>query len=186
MTSLLGSGRRCHLARAAAALASSLDFLQGTSEKSTSRVFSAKSCFKRWISCGERMRACWAATLFVLVQPSPAFCATCRGTSVVPRVLALTRRHFHKSPCAPYFCVSVQGFTPPSIGLCFGPCDRFFHQGVECHFRRTLSRRCALPSRPHDGRRKVGCLGSAAPRITVLAARVAQDAGPIGSLAFEG
>jgi hypothetical protein len=33
MTSLLGSGRRCHLARAAAALASSLDFLQGTSEK---------------------------------------------------------------------------------------------------------------------------------------------------------
>src|SRR5216683_7681621 len=33
MTSLLGSGRRCHFARAAAALASSLDFLQGTSEK---------------------------------------------------------------------------------------------------------------------------------------------------------
>jgi hypothetical protein len=33
MTSLLGSGRRCHLARVAAALASSLDFLQGTSEK---------------------------------------------------------------------------------------------------------------------------------------------------------
>src|SRR5882762_8124859 len=33
MTSPLGSGRRCHLARAAAALASSLDFLQGTSEK---------------------------------------------------------------------------------------------------------------------------------------------------------
>src|SRR6266849_9614322 len=33
MTSLLGSGRRCHLARAAVALASSLDFLQGTFEK---------------------------------------------------------------------------------------------------------------------------------------------------------
>jgi hypothetical protein len=32
MTSLLGSGRRCHFARVAA-LASSLDFLQGTSEK---------------------------------------------------------------------------------------------------------------------------------------------------------
>src|SRR5260370_16372742 len=31
--SLLGSGRRCRLARAAFALASSLDFLQGTSEK---------------------------------------------------------------------------------------------------------------------------------------------------------
>ena len=33
MTSILGSGRRRHLARAAVALASSLDFLQGTSEK---------------------------------------------------------------------------------------------------------------------------------------------------------
>src|ERR1700746_1743504 len=33
MTSLLGSGRRCHLARAAAALAASLDFLQGSAEK---------------------------------------------------------------------------------------------------------------------------------------------------------
>src|SRR5271157_3613442 len=33
MTSLLGSGRRCHLASAAVALASSLDFLQGTFEK---------------------------------------------------------------------------------------------------------------------------------------------------------
>src|SRR6266404_1780949 len=29
----------------------------------------------------------------------PAFCATCRGTSVVPRVLVLTHRHLHKSPC---------------------------------------------------------------------------------------
>src|SRR6202035_2526236 len=45
------------------------------------------------------MRACWAATLLVLVQPSPASCATCRGTSALPRVLALTHRHFHKSPC---------------------------------------------------------------------------------------
>src|ERR1700730_7246539 len=33
MTSLLGSGRRCHFARDAVALASSLDFLQGTFEK---------------------------------------------------------------------------------------------------------------------------------------------------------
>src|SRR5947209_19985601 len=37
--------------------------------------------------------------LLVLLQPSPASCATCRGTSVVPRVLALTHRHLHKSPC---------------------------------------------------------------------------------------
>src|SRR6266699_3809067 len=45
------------------------------------------------------MRACWAATLLVLVQPSPASCATCTGISVAPRVLALTHRHLHKSPC---------------------------------------------------------------------------------------
>src|SRR3981081_2019803 len=44
------------------------------------------------------MRACWDATLLVLVQPSPASCATCRGTSVGPRVLALTHRHLRKSP----------------------------------------------------------------------------------------
>src|SRR6266478_3838289 len=45
------------------------------------------------------MRACWDATLLVLVQPSPASCATCRGTSALPRVLALTHRRLHKSPC---------------------------------------------------------------------------------------
>jgi hypothetical protein len=33
VASLLGFGRRCHLARVAALLASSLDFLQGTFEK---------------------------------------------------------------------------------------------------------------------------------------------------------
>jgi hypothetical protein len=70
------------------------------------------------------------------VQPSPASCATCRGTWVVPRALALTHRHPHKSPCVrrpfaeisgsisypppwfpSYFCVSLQGFTPfwPSV-----------------------------------------------------------------------
>src|SRR5260370_36760013 len=45
------------------------------------------------------MRACSAATILVLLQPFPASCATCRGTSVVPRVLVLTHRHLHKSPC---------------------------------------------------------------------------------------
>src|SRR5882762_5652786 len=44
------------------------------------------------------MRACWATKLLVLVQPSPASCATCRGTSALHRVLALTHRHLHKSP----------------------------------------------------------------------------------------
>src|SRR5207302_4738852 len=84
------------------------------------------------------MRACWAVTLLVLVQPSPASCATCRGTSVVPRVLALAHRHLRKSPSVrqpfaeisgsisfsprvfpfpetvPHFCVPLQGFTPNS------------------------------------------------------------------------
>src|SRR6266566_1832332 len=45
------------------------------------------------------MRACWAATLLVLAQSSPTSYATCRGTSALPRVLALTHRHLHKSPC---------------------------------------------------------------------------------------
>src|SRR5713226_1609495 len=85
------------------------------------------------------MRACWAATLLVLVQPSPASCATCRGTSVVSRVLALTHQHLRKSPSVrqpfaeisgsisfsppvfpfpepvPNFCVSLQGFPPPCL-----------------------------------------------------------------------
>src|ERR1700674_3424520 len=55
------------------------------------------------------MRACWAATLLVLVQPSPAACATCLGTSVVPRVLALTHRHPHKSPCVQQPFVAISG-----------------------------------------------------------------------------
>src|SRR6266702_3404247 len=61
------------------------------------------------------MRACWAATLLVLVQPSPASCATCRGTSVVPRVLALTHRHLHNSPCARQPSAEISGsiaFSP--------------------------------------------------------------------------
>src|ERR1700733_15555850 len=55
------------------------------------------------------MRACWAATLLVLVQPSRATCATCLGTSVVPRVLALTHRHPHKSPCIQKPFVAISG-----------------------------------------------------------------------------
>src|ERR1700674_1482505 len=61
------------------------------------------------------MRACWAATLLVLVQPSPASCATCRGTSVVPQVLALTHRHPHKSPCV------RQPFAEISGNISFSP-----------------------------------------------------------------
>ena len=57
------------------------------------------------------MRACWAATLLVMVQPSPASCATCRGTSVAPRVLVLTLRHPHKSPCARPPSVEISGST---------------------------------------------------------------------------
>src|SRR6267378_2122602 len=57
------------------------------------------------------MRACWAATLLVLVPPSPASCATCTGTSVVPRVLALTHRHLHKSPCVRQPFAGISGNT---------------------------------------------------------------------------
>src|SRR6202165_5040391 len=70
--------------------------------------------------CGEQMRACWAATLLVLTQPSPAFCATCRGTSVVPQVLALTHRRLHKSPCVRQPFVETSGSTAFS-SLCSFP-----------------------------------------------------------------
>src|SRR3981189_3821338 len=61
------------------------------------------------------MRACWDATLLVLVQPSPASCATCRGTSDVPRVLALTHRHLRKSPSV------RQPFAEISGSIAFSP-----------------------------------------------------------------
>src|SRR2546426_71947 len=60
------------------------------------------------------MRACWAAMILVLVQPSPASCATCRGTSALPRVLALTHRHLHKSPCVRQPFAEISGNTVSS------------------------------------------------------------------------
>src|SRR6266566_1473112 len=53
--------------------------------------------------------------LLVLLQPSPASYATCRGTSVVPRVLALTHRHLHKSPSV------RQPFAEISGSIAFSP-----------------------------------------------------------------
>src|SRR5437879_4536518 len=64
--------------------------------------------------CGGLMRACSAATLLVLVQPSPASCATCRGTSALPRVLAPTHRHLHKSPCVRQPFAEISGNTVSS------------------------------------------------------------------------
>src|SRR6267378_365377 len=81
------------------------------------------------------MRACWAATILVLVQPSPASCATCRGTSVVPQVLVLTRRHLHKSPCA------RQPFAEISGNISFSPPVFPFPETVPnfvCHFKGSL------------------------------------------------
>src|SRR5258708_17596156 len=57
------------------------------------------------------MRACWVETLLVLVRPSPASCATCRGTSIAPRVLVLTHPHPHKSPCVRQPFVRISGST---------------------------------------------------------------------------
>src|SRR5229473_8230386 len=61
--------------------------------------------------CGEPMRACWVETLLVLVRPSPASCATCRGTSIAPPVLVLTHPHPHKSPCVRQPFVGISGST---------------------------------------------------------------------------
>src|SRR4029077_798719 len=85
--------------------------------------------------CGEPMRACWAATLLVLVQPSPASCATCRRTSVVPRVLALTHRHLRKSPFV------RQPFVEISGSISFSPLVFPFPEPVPnfvCHFKGSL------------------------------------------------
>src|SRR5215813_2040399 len=81
------------------------------------------------------MRACWAATLLVLVQPSPASCATCRGTSVVPRVLALTHRHLRKSPSVRQPFAEISGsisFSPPVF-----PFPETVPNSV-CHFKGSL------------------------------------------------
>src|SRR5712691_3737024 len=88
------------------------------------------------------MRACWAATLLVLVQPSPASCATCRGTSVAPRVLALTHRHLHKSPCV------RQPFAEISGSIAFSSLwflSRKLCPIFVCQFKGSLH--CADPSR---------------------------------------
>ena len=62
------------------------------------------------------MRACWAATFLVLVQPSPASCATWRGTSVVPRVsLSLHCRFLSRKLC-PILCATSRVHSNISIG----------------------------------------------------------------------
>src|SRR5260370_21393610 len=81
------------------------------------------------------MRACWAVTILVLVQPSPASCATCRGTSVVPRALALTHRHLRKSPSVRQPLAEISGsisFSPPGV-----PFPETVPNFV-CHFKGSL------------------------------------------------
>src|SRR6476620_5498126 len=85
------------------------------------------------------MRACWAATLLVLVQPSPASCATCRGTSVVPRVLAPAHQHLRKSPSV------RQPFAEISGSISFSPLVFPFPETVPnfvCHFKGSLHGLC--------------------------------------------
>src|SRR5947209_1115878 len=94
------------------------------------------------------MRACWAVTLLVLVQPSPASCATCRGTSVVPRVLALTHRHLRKSPSV------RQPFAEISGSISFSPRVFPFPETVPnfvCHFKGSLHSSVGIP-KPMSGR----------------------------------
>src|ERR1700686_4843337 len=100
------------------------------------------------------MRACWAATLLVLVQPSPASCATCRGTSVVPRVLAPAHRHLRKSPSVP------QPFAEISGSISFSPLVFPFPETVPnfvCHFKGSLH--CRL--HPSDETVSTGALAVA-------------------------
>src|SRR5450631_255459 len=88
------------------------------------------------------MRACWAATLLVLVQPSPVFCATCRGTSVVHRVHALTHRHLHKSPCVRQPFVETSGNIAFSSLCSFpGNCALFLCVSSRVHSKLEECRR---------------------------------------------
>src|SRR5260370_24318541 len=81
------------------------------------------------------MRACWVVTLLVLVQPSPASCASCRGTSDVPRILALTHRHLRNSPSVRQPFAEISGsisFSPPVV-----PFPETVPNFV-CHFKGSL------------------------------------------------
>src|ERR1051325_3188636 len=81
------------------------------------------------------MRACWAVTLLVLVQPSPASYATCRGTSVVPRVLAPTHRHLRKSPSVRRPFAEISGSI--SFSSLWFPFPETVSNFV-CHFKGSL------------------------------------------------
>src|ERR1700746_587527 len=135
MTSLLGSGRRCHFARAAVALASSLDFLQGTFEKIHLQGLLCQKLLQamdllagsRCVRAGPRRLLSWFN--------HPASCATCTGTSVVPRVLALTHRHLHRSPSV------RQPFAEISGSISFSSLWFPFPETVSnfvCHFKGSL------------------------------------------------
>src|SRR5260370_35655458 len=92
------------------------------------------------------MRACWAATLLVLVQPSPASCATCTGTSVVPRVLAPAHQHLRKSPSV------RQPFAEISGSISFSPLVFPFPETVPnfvCHFKGSLHFSTVYEGRSH-------------------------------------
>src|SRR4029077_15368271 len=101
------------------------------------------------------MRACWAATILVLAQPSPAFCATCTGTSVVPQVLALTHRRLHKSPCVRQPFVETSGSIVFSSLCSFpGNCALFLCVSSRVHsihpsVSRPQGRTSRLPSLLH-------------------------------------
>jgi hypothetical protein len=92
MTSLLGSGRRCHFASFASPLASSLDFLQGTLEKiHLHRLFGEQTLelmdllsIRRRVRAGPRRIFSW----FDCFEFSAPFVETSPGHSQFSRQLA--------------------------------------------------------------------------------------------------
>src|SRR5260370_888763 len=103
------------------------------------------------------MRACWAATLLVLVPPSLASCATCTGTSVVPRDLALTHRHRHKSPCVQQPFAEISGSTAFS-SLWF--LSRKLCPIFVCHFKGSLHSPSALSNQGASASKANGFSGT--------------------------
>src|SRR6516225_7548589 len=139
---LLGSARRFRLASFAALLASSLDFLQGTSEKIHFQGL-----------LGKQPLGYSDVPLPPLAQALRALRATCRGLLHSPPVLAPTHQRFRTSSSAPRPFAEISGSISSSS---------------RCFLSRKLCPILCVTSRVHSTG-SGGCGNAAWPRATVRA-----------------
>src|SRR5713101_6959418 len=141
MTSLLGSGRRCHPASSVFLLASSLDFLQGTFEKIHLQGLLCQKLFQamdflavsRCVRAGSRRFLSWfdhlqlPAPLVEAPRSHPQF--SCYLTHILTTLHACDSHSFEfpgvplslhggsfPGNCAPFLCVSSRVHSIDSIG----------------------------------------------------------------------